>query len=372
MYKFLIVLQLFVLYVGISQSWDIAVTHEKLLEFYTNEVKTKTIAFNTYPRSIAYNEVHEMILYVDKETNNDAICGYSIPFNTCQFFLDRNGRNIHGLAFDPITEFVFFTDVNERSINWITLEPESSKNANLLIKLDDGIPTDIAVDSCNGYVYWITTNLPTPKLERIRYNGSGREVILDLNALYTNSYYKLEPHSLAIDQITRKIYWMEPRNTSMYTIYYADLNGDNKIATTVINLFNYKFTNPTTNTLAVSASALFMSTWCSDCDRTILKLAKTEYTGESYIPMHVTNQIFSLVAKNKIRIHYIRYCEALHCTEPYNAADPYCVHGEKVFMQCLCKCKPGYIGKRCDVSVCSSYCFHGRCSVNDDGVPKCR
>ncbi|KAJ8706156.1 hypothetical protein PYW07_010933 [Mythimna separata] len=168
MYKLQIVLELLVLYVGISHSWDIAVSYKDVLEFYTNETQIVKINFKSHHLSaLAYDEVHDRLLYVDKQNNNDAICGYNISPNTYYCYLETHGKNIHGLAFDPVTELVIFSDTNERSINWIQLVAKADNFGHLLIKLDEGIPTDIAVDSCRGYVYWISTNLPTPKIERL-------------------------------------------------------------------------------------------------------------------------------------------------------------------------------------------------------------
>ena len=95
-----------------------------------------------------------MLLYVDKQSGNDSICGYYIPFVEYKCYIKNSGRDIHGLAFDPITQHIFFTDTKERSVNWLSLEPGSKNDVygNLLIKLEEGIPTEIAVDSCRGYV----------------------------------------------------------------------------------------------------------------------------------------------------------------------------------------------------------------------------
>lgn len=103
-----------------------------------------------------------MMLYVDKESGNDAICGVDISSTVSKCFIERNGRNIHGLSFDPASQLLFFTDTNERTINWISLEPGSKNNnfGNLLIKMDHGVPTDIAVDSCRGYVYNSFNSIP--------------------------------------------------------------------------------------------------------------------------------------------------------------------------------------------------------------------
>ena len=95
-----------------------------------------------------------MILYVDKQSHGDAVCGYKILSMEYECFTERNGRTIQGLAFDPATELCFFTDTNEKSINWFSLKSETTNTVivNTVIKIDNGIPTDIAVDSCRGYV----------------------------------------------------------------------------------------------------------------------------------------------------------------------------------------------------------------------------
>ncbi|KAJ8706160.1 hypothetical protein PYW07_010937 [Mythimna separata] len=375
MYKTQIVLGLLVLYMGISHSWEIAVAHGYGIGFYTNGVQTEVRTFSSYLRALAYDEVHDMLLFVDKQIDNDAICGISIPDHFYQCFLKRNGRNIHGLAFDPVTELLFFTDKNERSINKIPLVPGANNFGDLVIKLDEEIPTDIAVDSCRGYVYWISTNLPTPKIERVRFDGSEREVILNLTSAYIDPDYILKPHSLVIDQRKQRMYWIEPANSFTYHINYADLNGQIVTKTTIIDLPEVLFTNPASNRMTLSERDLFVSSWWPEFYTTISKMSKEAYVGSRFFRIvsgSVANQDFSIVARNQIRIQDIRHCEAVKCFDEKHSVDPYCVHGEKVFGRCLCKCAPGYIGKRCDVSVCDNYCLQGSCSLNDQGLPKCR
>ncbi|KAJ8707936.1 hypothetical protein PYW08_010302 [Mythimna loreyi] len=385
MYKMQIVLELFVLLFGISHyygvnSADIVVTRKNILEYHSDSTYG-VYPINGFPKALVYNEVHDSLLYVDEKYNETGIYSFKHGLQTFHGKLERNIKDIYGLAFDPVTELLFFTDTNERSIYWIPIQPgnktDDVRSENLVIKLDDGIPTDIAVDSCRGYVYWINTNLPKPKIDRVRFDGSERETIIYLNSLYTDMYYKLEPHSLVIDQGAQKMYWIEPKARSKYTIYNADLNGENKKNVTDINFIHY-FTNPSFNTMTVSKTHLFVITWCLYCERTIYKLGKGTFpTKNIFTKLSVTNESTSIATEYQIKFQDIKHCEVLTCLEGQNS-EPYCVHGEKVLGQCLCKCAPGYFGKRCDVSVCENYnnqsnfCYNGYCSINDDGIPKCR
>lgn len=108
------------------------------------------------PTSLVYDEVHNMMLYVDKQKNNDAICGYNLSSKQNQCSV-RNGQNISGLAFDPVTEKIFFTDTNGRSINFISLKTGYFNNpyGEIFLRLDDKtIPADVAVDSCGRYIFY--------------------------------------------------------------------------------------------------------------------------------------------------------------------------------------------------------------------------
>ncbi|KAJ8706030.1 hypothetical protein PYW07_010807 [Mythimna separata] len=177
------VVGLLVLYLGLTHSWDFAVTHGDLLEFYTNDTKTDTVRLDSHDLgALAYDEVHDIMMYVDKQRNNDAICGYRMYSKVHQCFTKRNGRNIHSLAIDPAKETLFFSDTNERSIRRISLKLDSDFEDHNVITMFLGIPTDIAVDICSGFVYFIRTGVETPLIEKIRVDGTGGEVVIRRHA----------------------------------------------------------------------------------------------------------------------------------------------------------------------------------------------
>lgn len=133
---------------------DIAVTAGGQLEFYSNETSTNKegVRFR-YLTALAYDAVHNMLLFVDKQNDNASIFSFHLSTKKYQSLVRRRSdENIQGLAFDPVNSLLFWTDTNERSIFWISLKPgyKNDKYGNLLFNMKDEIPRAIAVDSCRG------------------------------------------------------------------------------------------------------------------------------------------------------------------------------------------------------------------------------
>ncbi|KAJ8703962.1 hypothetical protein PYW07_013256 [Mythimna separata] len=368
---------LIALLASLASAWDIAVTAGDRIEFYNiGGTKTDTVHFPSQNlTALAYDEVHDMLLYVDKQSGNDAICGYKMSFQEYQCYVERNGRNIQGLAFDPLTEKLFFTDMKERSINWFSFKPgfENKVYGNLLIKLDEGIPTDIAVDSCRGYVYWINTNITSSTIERARFDGSDREVVI-------KSIYKYDLQSLVIDQQMKQIYWKMPSTKDGNSVYVADLNGKNQEARITQTYFPLDHVNA----FAVTKQYLLSVSSCTSCNpRTIFQFPKplNNFSFETLFDVS-SKGVIGIVTNYKIRDQFegISECVIPNNYEIYDSTKktarqsegPFCVHGTKFIGQSICKCTPGYTGVRCEASVCDNYCLQGNCSFTDGGLPKCR
>ncbi|KAJ8704454.1 hypothetical protein PYW07_011642 [Mythimna separata] len=369
------------LYAGVVHSWDIATTAgDDTIYFYTNEVLTGTISIPSRKiSSLTYDEVHNIMLYVDKQSGNHAICGYDLTSIEDKCFTTGTGRAIYDIAFDAVTETVFFTDTYAKSIYWFSLKPGSSYSVTFLIKVDNGIPHDIVVDSCKGYIYWLNTGISRPTIERARLDGTGREVFETRTTVPTNTYWTLEPNSLAIDQHLQRIYWMEPGNTTEYHLYTKLLNTPHT-PYYIIRVFDPKHMKVPSNTLTVSKDFIFHLEYAYGINAVYaygkIKTSTNNHPGIDIILKKTVyserKMPISIVANYKMK-DQIQDCEPLNRVKVAMECDgPYCVHGTKAYGQSACTCTPGYTGERCDVSVCDNYCLQGYCSVDSEGLPKCR
>ena len=185
------------------------------------------------------------------------------------------------------------------------------------------------------------------------------------------------PVSLAIDQQTKQMYWADDKEGIHYSIESADLNGKNR--RTLLRGIHHQ-----PNSLTVSKDSIYWVDWGY---KSVWKLPKNPAVDEE--PKEITNfkseTPFGIVANYKIedQTKGTTECDALTTLPQNNSAindsfniptdaGLFCVHGMKVSGKLLCTCSPGYTGERCDISVCQNYCFQGDCSVDSEGLPKCR
>ncbi|XP_050351554.1 protein cueball isoform X1 [Nymphalis io] len=358
--------------INLVNSWDIAITTGDQLEFYTNQTKTSNegIRFRDLT-ALAYDAVHNMLLFVDKQNDNASIFSYNLLTRKYQPLVGRRSyENIQGLAFDPVTAKMFWTDTNERSIYWISLWPRPKNNiyGNLLIKMDDEIPRDIAVDSCRGYIYWTNTNITKPTIERARFDGSERKIIVDTNIHM--------PVSIAIDQRTKRLYWADDKEGIHYSIESSDLEGKDR-KTRLVGTYHQP------NALTVSKDNIYWVDWGFKSVWKLSKNAPLNTEPEELIAFN--NEVpFGIVANYQIadQTAGVSDCTILAglsnnktlINDAINIPKDvglFCLHGVKTGIS-DCKCSPGFTGERCEISVCQNFCFYGDCSLNDKGQPECK
>ncbi|XP_028157866.1 protein cueball isoform X1 [Ostrinia furnacalis] len=365
-----ILLAVVALSIGLVNSWDIAITNGDQLEFYSNQ--TKTSSEGTRFRdltALAYDAVHNMLLFVDKENDNASIFSFHLATKKYQSLVRRRSyENIQGLAFDPVKGMLFWTDTNAKSIFWMSLMLGTKNDVygNLLIKMNDEIPRAIAVDSCRGYIYWTNTNITNPTIERSRFDGSEREVIVN-----TDIYM---PVSIAIDQGTKRLYWADDKEGIHFSIESSNLEGKDR--QTLLRGVQHQ-----PNALTVSKDSIY---WV-DLYKKIWKLAKDKNNAEPFELLSFSHKApFGVIANYQVsnEIEGIPECDALSrmsknktaINDSFNIPKDrglFCLYGVKVEGKLACKCSPGYIGDRCEISVCSNYCLQGDCSLTPGGEPTC-
>ncbi|KAG7295780.1 hypothetical protein JYU34_020834 [Plutella xylostella] len=362
--------------INVAQSWDLAVTNKDQIEFYTNGTKVAQGYKFGELTALAYDAVHNMLLFVDRQNDNASIFSYHLATKKYQPLVRKRYlyENIQGLAFDPVTSKLFWTDARDRSIYWISLAPGSKNDVygNLLIKMDDEIPRAIAVDSCRGYIYWSNTNITNPTIERARFDGSERRVMIN----NTNLLYM--PVSIAIDQHSRRMYWADDKEGIHFSIESSDLDGKD----VQVELAGQ---HHQPNSLALSKDTIYWIDWGSKIMWKLPKHGDRE-TEPKEVAMFDDETPFGIVANYKIedQTRDVPECDKLaklmaNRTAINDTFTPvpkreglYCLHGEVLNGKMACKCTVGYFGPRCESSVCQNYCLQGDCSVTSDGQPICR
>ncbi|KAJ8705948.1 hypothetical protein PYW07_010725 [Mythimna separata] len=376
------VLALLALLVGLAEpfSWDIVVAGNKQLEFYHNGLLThlQDIPSAKNIASVTFDPVHYKVIFCDYIGNGMAIYSFDLTTRKIEHIISRyfDAALPINVVYDAVTQSMFWND--GYVIYSYSLDPVSSNQpayGNLLITLEN-FSTDLAVDSCGGYIYWITES----EIERARLDGSGREVLIKDHVWLRTS--------LAIDKLTRTMYWTEKIKTNgvyRMSLKSADIDGKNRRTLYT----NYKQHETTANSLAVSKDFLY---WKVD-DQT----GFWQFPKKTSQPQRAANKINSisssdcwscqrLAANYPLKEHIkIKSCMAsLFESKPkslvHQSSDlichNYCLQGNcsvSAEGKPKCSCKVGYSGERCEINRCHEHCLNnGVCSLNDASEPVCQ
>ncbi|KAJ8706711.1 hypothetical protein PYW07_012789 [Mythimna separata] len=274
------------------------------------------------------------------------------------------------VVYDPVTQLLVWKE--EYRIYTFSLNSASSNEAgdgNLVVTTSDNYCNDVAVDSCGGYIYWMSDD----EIERARLDGSDREVIIDRTVYYRPS--------LAIDQQAQRIYWIELNADHQMSIYSANFNGRNRKTLYIVRHVSCA------SSLAISKNFIY---WQNYTEAGTWQLPKnsSEHVARKLNSISSLRLCkYKLVAVNytiQEPIQEMKSCGALQGLMTNNSkpestvtiCQNYCLEGDcsvNAAGKPTCRCKTVYSGKRCEVNTCQSYCLNGGvCSVNEQDQPACR
>ncbi|KAJ8708097.1 hypothetical protein PYW08_010463 [Mythimna loreyi] len=392
MYRTQCVLAFLALHVGLIHgfSWDIVVCEINDLKFYYNGLITHTeylpFTKRTTVTSIDYDPVHNRLIFAHQYAPEDHTI-YSLDLVTfkTQTLFTWSSFNFLRVVYDPVTEMFFWLDAH-RIYSWSIKNTTSANYATEenRLTMSNRVVNDIAVDSCGGFIYWITND----EIARIRFDGSEREVLLEEKIK--------ERKSLAIDPQTQKMYWIDIIDYELF-INVADMNGKNKkiLCSVTHDLW--------ANSLVVSKDSIY---WKSDEKQAILQFPKnatlkpwtpwksvrnpepTQYASIHNINYYDSFQVVAAHYTIKERTQGLTGCEELKnliSDEPSSVSSQNCTDEKCVNFsvqkncnnvtdegQVLCSCEAGYSGDMCDVRTCDGYCLNnGICSLNKENNPVC-
>lgn len=108
--------------------------------------------------ALAYDAVYNLLLFVDKHSDNASIFSYNFTSqNTRALVRKKPYEQIEGVAFDPLTGILFWTDIDAKEIYYKSLKGNekgllkgNDDFGTVLFSVTDQNPRAIAVDSCGG------------------------------------------------------------------------------------------------------------------------------------------------------------------------------------------------------------------------------
>ncbi|KAJ8705418.1 hypothetical protein PYW08_012464 [Mythimna loreyi] len=375
-------------------SFDFVVGGSKQLDFYYENgslTHTEHISTADTIRSVTYDPVHHRVLFVDDHFSTSFIYSFDLTTGKIDYLFTIETVDVVRVVYEPGTQALYYKNIYD--IYSLSLNDASCDKTNI-VSLDH-FCNDLAVDSCGGYIYWVTDW----EIGRARLDGSERQVVIQSRVSVR--------WSLAIDQPTHTLYWTE--NKLLYndvSIESANFNGENRhtlyiirntptalsfsISKNYIYWLNCEadaiYQLPKNSSQTVAPKLYLMSKAnCLPCHRvatsyTIQELVQGTKSCDALqelVPKVCRNYCFHGECSVSAEGYATCSCKAGYSGErcEVNACLDYCLHGGVCSLdehhQRVCQCAAGYEGERCDVSICNEYCLRGDCSVGADGRPLC-
>ncbi|XP_072756091.1 protein cueball isoform X2 [Anoplolepis gracilipes] len=326
-------------------------------------------------------------MYLSDVRNNVSIFSNVLTekdFNSTPLLKKENGMHIMGVVFDTLSHTLFWSDALKEIIAtmYVPLDGKPS-NPVILHNLTGNSPRGIALDACSRHIYWVNSNTTNPSIERSKLDGSDRKIVIKEN-LY-------EPLAVAVDHAERKLYWIDDVEGIHFKIERSNLDGSEREL-----LVHNKHQQPVY--LAVDSESFYWSDWVYSAVWTMPKNAKagdlpTKF--KSYYdsrrdadPAGIVTRdntgkidclsILSIINKRTNVSRLVSRAETFNnlttSTEESDLtteSSKYCLNGKLNKTDDMCRCKPGFTGPFCEISICHNYCLHGKCIINHHGLPEC-
>ncbi|XP_070556145.1 low-density lipoprotein receptor-related protein 4-like isoform X2 [Ptychodera flava] len=187
---------------------------------YVNTTRTKTVSARVL---LSEAESRKVGLAMDYEDNfvfwtdieRKSIFKASLQTGSVWKIYDGISNSVEGIAVDWVAKKVYWTDA---SYNWIVVSDYNRDNIRTLIYTGLDKPRGITVDPIHGHLYWCDLG-STGKIEKSNLNGEGRQTILSESS---NIGKIQQPNGLEIDYYENRLYWTD---SSLHKVMSVDLDG---------------------------------------------------------------------------------------------------------------------------------------------------
>ncbi|KAL0120303.1 hypothetical protein PUN28_008155 [Cardiocondyla obscurior] len=376
-----------------ARSWDLAVVIGNEIDFFARNSTSMghaSIGEAVALTGVTYDDTTRT-MYLSDIRNNVSIFSNDLTeknFTSTPVLKKENGMHIVGIAFDTSLRTLFWVDALKDIIAKMYV-PLNGKLGDpvVLHNLTGSSPRGIALDVCNSRIYWVNSNISNPSIEYSDLEGNDRTIVVKEN-LY-------EPLAVAVDHAERKLYWIDDVEGITFKIERSNLDGSQREL-----LVHSKHQQPVY--LAVDNESIYWSDWVYSAVWTMPKNVKAgDYPTKfkSYYDSRRNADPAGIVTRDNVgRIDCATILSTIQKSTNLSAPIPrlavetfnnlttsteesdlttdsskYCLNdGHFNKTNGTCRCKKGFTGSFCEVSLCHNYCLHGKCIVNHHGLPECR
>ncbi|KYQ49171.1 Protein cueball [Trachymyrmex zeteki] len=374
-----------------ARSWDLAVVIGNEIDFYarnSTRMGHASIREAIALTGVTYDDTTRT-MYLSDVKNNVSIFSNDLTkrnFTSTPLLKKENGMHVVGIVFDTPSRTLFWAD----ALKEIIAKMHVSKNGEpgvpvVLHNLTGSSPRGIALDVCNSRIYWPNSNTSNPSIECSNFDGSNRMIVIKEN-LY-------EPLAVAIDHAEQKLYWIDDVEGIHFKIERSNLDGSQR------ELLVHK-QNQQPVYLAVDNELIYWSDWVYRAIWTIPKNTKagdspskfkSYFSKRDADPAGIVTRdnigqidcakILSMKEKKSnllvpvLRLPPETFNNLTTSTEESDLtteSSKYCLNGHLNKTTNTCRCKDGFTGSFCEISLCHNYCLHGKCIVNHRRLPECK
>lgn len=338
---------------------------------------------------VTYDDTSRTMYLSDVRNNVSFIFSNDLTeknFTSTPLLKKESGMFIIGMVFDTSTRTLFWVDALKEIIAKLDVSLNDEVPSPVILHhLTGNKPRGIALDVCNSFIYWANSNSESPSIERSNLDGSDRTIVVGEN-LY-------EPVAVAIDHAQQKLYWIDDVEGIHYKIERSNLDGSEREL-----LVHSKHQQPAY--LAVDNESMYWSDWVYSAVWTMPKKAVVGNYPTKFISYYDSRRdanpagivtrdnvgkidcaaIFSTFNKKRnlsepVSRPLATYNNLTTSTEESDSTteiSKYCLNnGHANKTDDTCRCKPGFTGRFCEISICHNYCLHGKCNINQRGLPEC-
>ncbi|XP_044269142.1 protein cueball [Tribolium madens] len=354
-----------------NHDWELAVVTNDKIELLLSNGSIIGSAFEQFNKlkALTFDNIRHQFVVSDMDQQNDTIFSVQLTKETdVTSIIEDLPDDVQGLAIDPISDILYWTDSINKTINYVRLN-ESAYKSNILFAFTDENPQDITIDVCRRYIYWTNSDINKPTIERARLDGSHHEILVDAGLH--------RPAGISIDYKTQRLYWADIKEGIYYSIESTNLEGKEREVV-------YEGTHSKPFGVAVDSDAVY---WTDINNNVLWKIPKHDKDSVPERLRHFKEKPMGIIAKN-VQITSFPDCEELSkAISSYNKTveeifkrvsqeseeteEVICLNGGFLVDDKFCHCPRGYAGKFCEISLCYNYCVHGECYASSLGYPQC-